>query len=118
LRLCLGFPNICFNLFGSVLPTTFPTTLEEVLSATPPPNPPATSKIISPLFAYCPQEFNIPPVLPSSCNPAAMKPEELSTFKASVENNLGYNIENTPNYQHTISNAAAGLHDDGKTGGI
>jgi hypothetical protein len=41
-----------------------------------------------------------------------------STFKASVENNLGYNIENTPNYQHTISNAAAGLHDDGKTGGI
>jgi hypothetical protein len=42
-----------------------------------------------------------------------MKPEELSTFKASVENNLGYNIENTPNYQHTISNAAAGLHDDG-----
>jgi hypothetical protein len=38
-----------------------------------------------------------------------MKPEELSTFKASVENNLGYNIENTPNYQHTISNAAAGL---------
>ena len=47
-----------------------------------------------------------------------MKPEELSTFKASVENNLGYNIENTPNYQHTISNAVAGLHDDGKTGGI
>jgi hypothetical protein len=34
------------------------------------------------------------------------------------QNNLGYNIENTPNYQHTISNAAAGLHDDGKTGGI
>jgi hypothetical protein len=31
---------------------------------------------------------------------------------------LGYNIENTPNYQHTISNAVAGLHDDGKTGGI
>jgi hypothetical protein len=29
-----------------------------------------------------------------------------------------FNIENTPNYQHTISNAAAGLHDDGKTGGI
>jgi hypothetical protein len=56
LRLCLGFPNICFNLFGSVLPITFPTTLEEVLSAIPP-NPPATSKIISPLFAYCPQEF-------------------------------------------------------------
>jgi hypothetical protein len=47
LRLCLGFPNICFNLFGSVLPTTFPTTLEEVLSAILPPNPPATSKIIS-----------------------------------------------------------------------
>jgi hypothetical protein len=51
-------------------------------------------------------------------NNILMKPEELSTFKASVENNLGYNIENTPNYQHTISNAAAGLHDDGKTGGI
>jgi hypothetical protein len=33
--------------------------LEEALSAIPP-NPPATSKIISPLFAYCPQEFNIP----------------------------------------------------------
>jgi hypothetical protein len=36
--------------------TNLPTTLEEALSATPPPNPPATSKIISPLFAYCPQE--------------------------------------------------------------
>ncbi|VVH56527.1 hypothetical protein BSPCLSOX_1212, partial [uncultured Gammaproteobacteria bacterium] len=55
---------------------------------------------------------------PNTGNNILMKPEELSTFKASVENNLGYNIENTPNYQHTISNAAAGLHDDGKTGGI
>jgi hypothetical protein len=42
-----------------------------------------------------------------------MKPEELSTFKVSVENNLGYNIENTPNYQNTAINAAMGLHDDG-----
>jgi hypothetical protein len=30
---------------------------------------------------------------------------------------LGYNIENTPNYQNTATNAAMGLHDDGKTGG-
>jgi hypothetical protein len=40
-----------------------------------------------------------------------------TTFKASVENNLGYNIENTPNHQNTAINAAMGLHDDGKTGG-
>jgi hypothetical protein len=40
-------------------PATLPTTL-------PPNPPPAISKIISPLFAYCPQEFNVPPVLPSS----------------------------------------------------
>jgi hypothetical protein len=50
------------------------------------------------------------------CN-SFSEPEELSTFKASVENNLGYNIENTPNYQNTAINAAMGLHDDGKTGG-
>jgi undecaprenyl pyrophosphate synthase len=37
-----------------------------------------------------------------------MKLEELSIFKASVENNLGYNIENTPNYQNTAINAAMG----------
>jgi hypothetical protein len=35
---------------------TLPTTLEEALSAILPPNPPVTSKIISPLFAYYPQE--------------------------------------------------------------
>jgi hypothetical protein len=38
---------------------------------------------------------------PNTGNNILMKPEELSTFKASVENNLGYNIENTPNYQHS-----------------
>jgi hypothetical protein len=32
---------------------------------------------------------------PNTGNNILMKPEELSTFKASVENNLGYNIENT-----------------------
>jgi hypothetical protein len=41
----------------------------------------------------------------------------LLSAKSSVENNLGYNIENTPNYQNTAINAAMGLHDDGKTGG-
>jgi hypothetical protein len=43
-----GFIGVYFF----ILPTTLPTTLEEALSATPPPNPPATSKIISSLFAY------------------------------------------------------------------
>jgi hypothetical protein len=41
----------------------------------------------------------------------------LLSILASVENNLGYNIENTPNHQNTAINAAMGLHDDGKTGG-
>ncbi|VVM22291.1 hypothetical protein BSPWISOXPB_4229 [uncultured Gammaproteobacteria bacterium] len=54
---------------------------------------------------------------PNTGNNILMKLEELSIFKASVENNLGYNIENTPNYQNTAINAAMGLHDDGKTGG-
>jgi hypothetical protein len=34
---------------------------------------------------------------PNTGNNILMKLEELSIFKASVENNLGYNIENTPN---------------------
>ncbi|VVM22966.1 hypothetical protein BSPWISOXPB_7395 [uncultured Gammaproteobacteria bacterium] len=54
---------------------------------------------------------------PNTGNNILMKLEELSIFKASVENNLGYNIENTPNHQNTAINAAMGLHDDGKTGG-
>jgi hypothetical protein len=36
---------------------------------------------------------------PNTGNNILMKLEELSIFKASVENNLGYNIENTPNHQ-------------------
>jgi hypothetical protein len=35
------------TLASLMLFTNLPTTLEEALSATPPPNPPATSKIIS-----------------------------------------------------------------------
>jgi hypothetical protein len=39
---------------------------------------------------------------PNTGNNILMKLEELSIFKASVENNLGYNIENTPNYQNIV----------------
>ena len=46
-----------------------------------------------------------------------MKPEELTTFKGLVENNLMDSFENASNYQNTASNALNGLHDDGKIGG-
>jgi hypothetical protein len=41
-----------------------------------------------------------------------MKPEELTTFKGLVENNLMDSFENESNYQNTASNALNGLHDD------
>jgi hypothetical protein len=58
--------------------------------------------------------FNLLETLPTTLEEALSA--ILPPFKASVENNLGYNIESTPNYQNTAINAAMGLHDDGKTG--
>jgi hypothetical protein len=52
---------------------------------------------------------------PNTGNNILMKLEELSIFKASVENNLGYNIENTPNYQNTAINAAMGYFTNNAT---
>jgi hypothetical protein len=72
--------------------------LEEALSAIPP-NPPATSKIISPLFSSNYSNYQVREMQdkngkviaysaynPNTGNNILMKPEELSTFKASVEN--------------------------------
>ncbi|VVM18196.1 hypothetical protein BSPWISOXPB_111 [uncultured Gammaproteobacteria bacterium] len=67
------------------------------------------------------QDKNGKPIAYSAYNPNTgnnilMKLEELSIFKASVENNLGYNIENTLISKY--NSMQRGLHDDGKTGGI
>ncbi|CAC9523245.1 hypothetical protein [uncultured Gammaproteobacteria bacterium] len=54
---------------------------------------------------------------PNTGKNIVMKPEELTTFKGLVENNLMDSFENASNYQNTASNALNGLHDDGKIGG-
>ncbi|VVH55432.1 hypothetical protein BAZOLSSOX_2171 [uncultured Gammaproteobacteria bacterium] len=54
---------------------------------------------------------------PNTGKNIVMKPEELTTFKGLVENNLMYSFENATNYQNTASNATGGLHDDGEIGG-
>ncbi|CAB5503266.1 hypothetical protein AZO1586I_1095, partial [Bathymodiolus thermophilus thioautotrophic gill symbiont] len=54
---------------------------------------------------------------PNTGKNIVMKPEELTTFKGLVENNLMDSFENASNYQNTASNALNNLHDDGKIGG-
>ena len=54
---------------------------------------------------------------PNTGKNIVMKPEELTTFKGLVENNLIDYFENASNYQNTASNALNNLHDDGKIGG-
>jgi hypothetical protein len=46
-----------------------PNTGKNIIMKPPPPKPPARSKIISPLFAYCFQLSPVPPIAPSSCKP-------------------------------------------------
>jgi hypothetical protein len=68
---CFRILTVLSTLTLLTLLTIFPTTLEVLVptperpAPTPPPKPPARSKIISPLFAYCFQLSPVPPIAPS-----------------------------------------------------